>query len=276
MRSSLEVFDLATGAVRVVFQSNDLIEAPNWHPDGRFLVNGGGKLLWIGRDGTGPHRINIGQHNECNNDHGLSPDLTHIVFSDKTEAGASCIYTVPIEGGQPRRITQKVPSYWHGWSPDGATLAYTCRRGAHFHIATIPVQGGEETIIADAPAHHDGPDYTSDGEFIWFNSDRGGTMDLWRIRPDGTSPEQMTNDERVNWFPHPSPDGKHVLFLAYEDGTTGHPRDRDVELRLMPAEGGKPRVLLSMFGGQGTINVPCWSPDSKAFAFMRYEAHRPD
>jgi Tol biopolymer transport system component len=177
---------------------------------------------------------------------------------------------VPIGGGAPRRVTEKVPSYWHGWSPDGSTLAYCAERGGDWDIYTIPASGGTETRLTDGIGASDGPDYSPDGQWIWFNSTRSGTMQIWRVRPDGSGLQQMTDDERVNWFPHPSPDGSCVLYLAYEHGVDGHPRDHEVELRLMDPDGGNIRTLAPLFGGQGTINVPNWAPDGLRFAFVRY------
>lgn len=272
MKSEIVIHEPATGAERVVHATDILIEAPNWSPDGTFLVFNGDGLIWRLdlADGAKPQRIDTGFATACNNDHGISPDGTTLVISDKTETGQSCIYTLPIDGGVPSRITENVPSWWHGWSPDGRTLAYAAARDDGMDIYTIPVTGGEETRLTSGGGHYDGPDYTPDGQWIWFNSDRGGTMQLWRVRTDGSGIEQMTHDERVNWFPHPSPDETAVLYLAYEAGTEGHPRDRDVELRLMNPEGGGIRTAVSLFGGQGSINVPCWAPDSTAFAYVRY------
>ena len=272
MKSSLEVYDIQAGRAHVLLQTERLIEAPNWSPDGRFLVvNGDGRLYRVDLDGP-PElaEIDTGFARNCNNDHGISPDGRKLVISDATETGKSCIYTLPITGGEPRRVTRHVPSYWHGWSPCGATLAYCAEREGRFDIYTIAVEGGEETRLTDGSGHSDGPDYTPDGAWIWFNSSRSGAMQLWRMRPDGSALEQMTDDDGVNWFPHPSPKGDQVLFLTYEPGVEGHPSDRDVTLRLMDAEGGDPRTVVSLFGGQGTINVPCWSPDGRRFAFIRY------
>ena len=272
MKSSLEIFDIQTDETRILLQTERLIEAPNWSPDGRFLVvNGDGRLYRIDLDGR-PEltEIDTGFARRCNNDHGISPDGRMLVISDGTETGKSCIYTLPITGGDPRRVTRQEPSYWHGWSPCGETLAYCAEREGRFDIYTIAVEGGEETRLTDGAGHSDGPDYTPDGAWIWFNSSRAGAMQLWRMRPDGGSLEQMTDDDGVNWFPHPSPRGDQVLFLAYEPGVEGHPSDRDVTLRLMDAGGGDPRIVVSLFGGQGTINVPCWSPDGRRFAFIRY------
>jgi len=260
------------GEVETLLETDRHIEAPNWHRDGRLIVNAEGRIwaLAPGADMLSP--IDTGAADRCNNDHGLMPDGETLVISDSAQTEGSCIYLVPLAGGAPRRVTAHVPSYWHGVSPDGARLAYVGRRGsdAHFDIFTCAPDGSGETRLTRGEGHHDGPDYTPDGAWIWFNSDRGGTMDLWRIRPDGSDAQQMSDDERVNWFPHPSPDGRHVAYLAYEEGTEGHPPDREVELRVMPAGGGAPRVLRALHGGQGTINVPSWAPDSGRFAFVEY------
>ncbi len=173
-------------------------------------------------------------------------------------------------GGQPRLVTEQGPSYWHGWSPDGRTLAYCASRNAEYDIYTIPAGGGEERRLTTAPGLDDGPDYAPDGR-IWFNSARTGVMKIWRMDPDGKRQEQMTrNEEYADWFPHPSPDGKQVVFLSYDRSVEGHPANKDVVLRLMPGEGGPPRVIARLFGGQGTINVPSWSPDSQRLAFVSY------
>lgn len=271
MISELCLFDLATREISVLLRLDGHIEAPNWHPDGALIVNGDGLLYLVRLDQPALHRIDTGFAVGCNNDHGISPDGTQLVISDKTETGKSCIYTLPIAGGAPRRVTEEVLSYWHGWSPDGQTLAYVGHRGEKFALFTCPVAGGAETCVTDAFDHVDGPDYTPDGAWIWFNGERSGAVDLWRIRPDGSDLQQMTDDEAVNWFPHPSPDGAHVVYLAYPPKTAGHPANLDVSLCLMPAEGGVSETLCNLFGGQGTINVPSWAPDSCAFAFVRYE-----
>jgi Tol biopolymer transport system component len=273
MKSELAVFDLAGEIVTTVLETADIVEAPNWTPDGAALmVNRNGRLYRVDLADPGFAEIDTGFATNINNDHGISPDGAMLVISDSTEHGSSTVYTLPISGGTPVRVTEKAPSYWHGWSPDGRTLAYVGKRGDTFQVYTCPVGGGVEFQVTRDFDHCDGPDYTPDGRWIWFNGEKNGAVDLWRVRPDGSDVERMTNDERVNWFPHPSPDGRHVLYLAYEPGVTGHPRDRDVELRLMPAVGGEPRTLLGLLGGQGTINVPCWAPDGRRFAFVRYFA----
>lgn len=271
MTSELAIYDLESGAVTTVLTTPELIEAPNWTPDGKWLViNGGGRLFRVDPNAPEMIAIDTGFAKDINNDHGISPDGTLIVISDSTEEGSSAIYSLPFVGGTPQRITEKVPSYWHGWSPDGRTIAYVANRSGTYQVYTSPIIGGVETQVTSAFDHCDGPDFTPDGQWIWFNGEKNGEVALWRIRPEGSDAQKMTNDERVNWFPHPSPDGRQVLYVAYEPGVKGHPRDQDVELRLMPAEGGATKTLLKLFGGQGTINVPCWAPDSKRFAFVRF------
>ena len=272
MSSELAVFDLDTGDTRVLFATDALIEAPNWSPDDRFLVvNGDGLLYRLALDAPerGLERIDTGFADACNNDHGISPDGTTLAISHNDGDG-SCIHILPIGGGTPRRVTPKTPSWWHGWTPDGRTLLYTARRDGVFDIHAIDVDGGEERRLTSGPGHKDGPDVTPDGEWIWFNADPDGRMKLHRVRLDGSGLERMSDGDTVDWFPHPSPDGRYVLYLAYPPGTEGHPRGRDVELRLIPAGGGGPETLLRLHGGQGTINVPCWSPDGRRFAFVRY------
>jgi Tol biopolymer transport system component len=224
------------------------------------------------RTGGEPQVVDTGFAVHCNNDHGISPDGTRLVISDQSEPDRqSRIYTLPIGGGTPQRVTERGPSYWHGWSPDGQTLAYCAARDGEYDVYTIPVTGGTETRLTTAKGLDDGPDYAPDGQWIYFNSDRTGTMQIWRMRPDGSGQEQITTDEYNNWFPHPSPDGKWLVFLSYEPGVKGHPPNKDVTLRLMPLAGGQIEVLAKLFGGQGTINVPSWSPDSRKVAFVSYQ-----
>jgi len=271
--STLETIAVSSTDRRVVQIVPGKIEAPNWTQDGAWLIyNGDGRLHRIAPAGGKPETIDTGIATRLNNDHGLSPDGTKIAISDQSqEPRKSQIYIVPIGGGEPRRVTSKVPSYWHGWSPDGLTLAYTGERNGDFDIYTIPATGGEETRLTTAKGLDDGPEYSPDGRYIYFNSERTGSMQIWRMRPDGTEQEAVTSDGFNNWFPHISPDGTKMVFLTYEAGVTGHPADKDVMLRLMNLSDGKVTVLTRLFGGQGTINVRSWSPDSKRLAFVSYQ-----
>jgi Tol biopolymer transport system component len=174
-------------------------------------------------------------------------------------------------GGEAREITPTGPSYWHGWSPDGKTLAYCAKRNGNFDVYIIFTAGGVETRLTDAEGLDDGPEYTADGSKIYFHSDRTGVPKIWRMNPDGAAQEQVTSEEQyADWFPHPSPDGKWIAFVSFDKSVKGHPLNQNVVLRLMPMAGGKPKLIATLFGGQGTINVPSWSPDSTQIAFVSY------
>jgi TolB protein len=282
--STLERVTIASTVRHVVYFAPERFEAPNWTHDGAsFLFNRNGSIYRLPVSGGEPALINTGFANRCNNDHGISPDQSSLAISDQSQGdNQSIVYIVPIEGGVPRRITQKSPSYWHGWSPDGKTLAFVGQRNDDFDIYTIPVTGGEETRLTTAKGLDDGPEYSPDGRYIYFNSERTGQMQIWRMRADGSGQEQVLDDDWNNWFPHISPDGTWMMFLSYEPDVKGHPENKDVMLRMVPlidekAVEGKVKtvkvvisVVAKLFGGQGTINVPSWSPDSKEVAFVSY------
>ena len=281
--SRLEIYDLATGNRRVVRQDSVRFEAPNWTRDGKSLVINEKGLLYRVTVADGQKTvINTGSVNTCNNDHGLTPDGQTIIISanGKNPGGStnSNVFTLPLAGGEPTRITAQGPSYWHGVSPDGKTLAFVGERPVgpdnkpDYDIYTVPISGGPETRLTTAPGLDDGPEYSPDGKYIYFNSFRTGHMQIWRMRTDGSQPEQITSDTYANWFPHLSPDGQWMLFISYlEDQKTAHPADKAVMLRLMDTKKpGKFSELARFTGGQGTINVPCWSPDSKSFSFVSY------
>lgn len=276
VESTLEIISVASFDRRVVYHTKEHIEAPNWTPDGRWLIyNSGGLLYRIPAEGGEPALIPTGFARRLNNDHGISPDGTEIVISDHTEAGRSLIYSLPIEGGDPRKITELGPSYWHGWSPDGKTLAYCAERNGNYDIYSIPLRGGQETRLTTAEGLDDGPDYSPDGKYIYFNSERTGTMQIWRMKTDGSEQEQITTDIYNDWFAHPSPDGKWIAYVTFgTDVPAGsHPPNKDVMLRLMNLETKEVQVMARLFGGQGTINVPSWSPDSQEMAFVSYRMH---
>ena len=270
VESRLETIAVDGSERRVVYRAEKRFEAPNWSRDGKYLLfNSGGRIYTLPVEGGEPRLLDTGEAKRCNNDHGFSPDGQWLAVSNSA-GGGSQIYVLPAAGGTARRVTERAPSYWHGWSPDGKTLAYCAQRGGNFDIYTIPVEGGEERRLTDAPGLDDGPDYSPDGQYIYFNSERSGWMQIWRMHPDGSDQEQVTSDDYANWFVHPSPDGKWLLFLSFDKHVKGHPPNKDVMLRMMPAAGGEPHVLVKLFGGQGTINVPSWSPDSKHLAFVSY------
>ena len=277
IESTLEVLDIASGVRTIVLRAKEHFEAPNWSRDGKtFYYNSGGKLFTLPVSGGTPSPLPTGFADRCNNDHGLSPDGKELVISHHGKEGKSLIYILPSMGGEPRQITSLGPSYWHGWSPDGKTLAYCAERNGEFDVYTIPVAEGEEKRLTRAPGLDDGPDYSPDGTYLYFNSVRTGQMKIWRMNADGSGQAQFTpNDNYGDWFAHPSPDGKWIVFLSYDKSVEGHPANKDVVLRTMPASGGEPKIVATLFGGQGTINVPSWSPDSRKIAFVSYRRVAP-
>jgi TolB protein len=283
--STLETVAIASTDRRVIYTAPSHFEAPNWTRDNAyFFFNREGHILRLpvaGAPTTQPQTIDTGTATHCNNDHGISPDSHWLAISDQSQPDhQSSVYIVPIEGGSPRRVTKYSPSYWHGWSPDGKTLAFVGQRNGDFDIYTIPVTGGDETRLTTAKGLDDGPEYSPDGKYIYFNSERTGHMQIWRMNADGTDQEQITSDNYNNWFPHISPDDQWMVFLSYGSEVVGHPPTKDVQLRLVNISGGKIdikdvenkiTVLAKLFGGQGTINVPSWSPDSTRVAFVSYQ-----
>jgi Tol biopolymer transport system component/regulation of enolase protein 1 (concanavalin A-like superfamily) len=271
---TIELLDVDSGKRTTVFRSSRPIQAPNWTKDGRFLIYNVDGLLYGFELATGKtSKIDTGFATSNNNDHVLSFDgkrlgISHQSAEDKDE---SIISTLPAKGGTPRRVTTKAPSYLHGWSPDGRFLVYTGGRDENFDVYRIPVKGGNEVRLTDAPGLDDGPEYAPDGRFIYFNSARTGDMRIWRMAPDGSGQEPVTSGEFHDWFPHVSPDGRRIVFLSFgkDVAADDHPFYKQVYVRMMPTDGSAgPRVIAYVYGGQGTINVPSWSPDGKRIAFV--------
>ncbi|MCZ8515344.1 transporter [Paenibacillus filicis] len=275
--SILETVDVFNGERSILAEFDFLIEAPNWTRDGKHLVyNSSGRLYAFDLTTGERSAIRSGYAIQCNNDHVLSPDNTHVAVSHHTyEDGLSRIYILPLQGGgHPVLITPMAPSYLHGWSPDGNTLAYCAERNGEYDIYTIPVNGGIETRLTHTTGLNDGPEYSPDGKHIWFNSVRTGLMQIWRMNADGSEQTQVTFDESNNWFPHVSPDGEWVAYISYRKGDVApgdHPANKNVEIRIISSSGGEFRTLVKLFGGQGTINVNSWSPDSRRLAFVSYK-----
>ena len=271
--STLETITVSSTDRRVVYTAPGRFEAPNWTKDNFLIFNGDGRLRRISVDGGRPESIDTGFATRLNNDHAISPDGTMMAISDGSQDdGRSRIYVVPIGGGTPRRVTEKAPSYFHGWSPDGKTLAFCGERNGNFDIYTAPAAGGEETRLTTAEGLDDGPEYSPDGAYIYFNSVRSGLMQIWRMKADGGGQEQVTPDDGSNnWFAHISPDGRRMVFLTYDKSVSGHPENKEVMLRIMDLTTRRITVLTKLFGGQGTINVPSWSPDGRRLAFVSYQ-----
>lgn len=275
--SILEIYDITTGRRTIVKEFPYLIEAPDWTPDGKHLIyNSEGLIYKLPADFFGePELIDTGFATRCNNDHLVSPDGRLMAISHRSlPDGRPTIFVLPDEGGEPKQVTPSLPSYMHGWSPDGKMLTYCANRNGEMDVYTISIDGTNETRLTTSEGLNDGPEYSPDGKYIWFNSVRTGLMQIWRMKTDGSEQTQITFDDDSNsWFPHLSPDGKNVVYIAYRKGDLEpheHLRYKHVEIRMIPATGGEPQTLVKLFGGQGTFNVNSWAPDSKRFAFVSF------
>lgn len=272
---TLEIMDVETGERTALVSFDKVIEAPNWTGDGKYLIyNSNGKIYDYSLE-TGKIRlIDTGFAVNCNNDHVLSPDSSRLAVSHSREEDfVSRIYTLSREGGQPELITEEGPSYLHGWSPDGQWLSFCGERDGQYNIYKISLEEKKDIQLTGGAWLDDGPEFSPDGRYIWFNSARTGLMQIWRMNTDGSNLQQMTDEPENCWFPHCSPRGDKVVYLAYAVGELKpeeHLPDRQVELRIMDSRGGNSRTLAAFRGGQGTINVNSWSPDGRKIAFVSY------
>jgi Tol biopolymer transport system component len=282
LHSSLEVYDITNNQREILFEAAEHFEAPNWATTGEYLLfNQEGGIIRFDLATKERTKVPLDFAIRCNNDHGISPDGKILIIShndmenvplEEQKFGTSKIYTVPISGGKPVEITPKAPSYWHGVSPNGKELAFVGRRNGQYDIYTIDTKGGKERQITDSPDLDDGPDYSPDGKYIYYNSYDSESMEIWRMETDGSNKEQLTDDSFSNWFAHPNPNGQNFVFISYdEDQGQGHPPLKKVTLKLFNLKDGSIRTLCKFTGGQGTINVPSWSPDGTKFAFVTYE-----
>mgnify|MGYP003338044750 FL=1 len=279
--SYIQTVDITTGDLETVSIIKDHYEAPNWHPNNYLILNHRGSLYTLDLASKKMSKLNTGRAIGNNNDHGISPDKKWLAISNNDRSDTSrksyksAIFILPINGGEPRKVTTEVPSYWHGWSMDGKTIAYCAERNGNYDIYTIDVNGGAEKRLTTTEGLDDGPDYSTDGKYIYFNSYRTGHMQIWRMHTDGSNPEQLTFDENSNWFAHPSPDNKWIVYISYtSDEKEKHLFGKQVVLRLMNLETKVIKEITPVFyGGQGSINVPSWSADSKKIAFVAYSIH---
>lgn len=274
--SILCTLDTQTGEVTQLQRFSHIIEAPNWmQKDPDVLIYNSEGRLYTYRISTGESTLlDTGYCVNCNNDHVLSPDNLQIAVSHSQEGWMSRIYILPIDGGTPRCITENAPSFLHGWSPDGKELCYCAFRDGGVDVFAVSRDGGDEWQLTNNAAFNDGPEYAPNGRHIWFNSTRSGLMQCWRMNRDGSEPTQMTFSRRNNWFPHVSPDGKQVVYLSYSRlglDPNEHLPNMQVQLRLMDYDGENDRLLLEFFGGQGSVNVNSWHPDSRKLAFVQYQ-----
>lgn len=271
----METMNVFDGKRKVIYEKNSRFEAPNWMPDGeKLLFNMEGSLYTIPVDGGDIEKINTGFADQLNNDHCISFDGKKLGISHNDGEGSN-VFVLPIGGGEPKAVTTDAPSYLHGWSANNKEVVYVAQRNGIkiYDIYKKSIKGGKEVKLTNNKKleHVDGCEYSPDGKYIYYNgSKNGGTMQLWRMKPDGSKKEQLTFDQYNDWFPHISPDGKWIAFISFEPDLelNSHPSYKQVMLRLMPVSGGAPKVIAYMYGGQGTINVNSWSPDSKHIAFV--------
>ena len=274
----LETMDVNSGIRKIIYEKADRFEAPNWMPDGKqLLFNMDGSLFKIPVKGGALTKLNTGFADRNNNDHGISFDGKMLAISHHREnmpGWGSTVYVLPLEGGEPQLVTTHTPSYWHGWAPNNREVLYVAQREGSdlYNIYKNSIKGDKEIALTDINAgeHVDGCEYAPDGKYIYYNGNHSGTMQIWRMKADGSNREQLTFDEYNDWFPHISPDGRWMVFISFPPDipVNSHPSYKRVMLRLMPVGGGAPRVIAYLYGGQGTINVPSWSPDSKQIAFV--------
>jgi len=281
--SRLELLDVDNGIRKVIYTTPDHIEAPNWSRDGKYLLlNQEGKIFKFQLNDYCPELLDTGKVQSNNNDHGISFDGKLLALSSHTEQlgckSGSQIYVVDINGGEPTKITDQAPSYWHGWSPDGKTLVYTADRDGNHNIWAIPATGGQEIRLTTTHGLDDGPEYSPDGEYIYFNSTRTGQMKIWRMKSDGGNQEQISFGDCNDWFAHLSPDGKRMIYISYPLSVPAdsHPHNERVLLRVQDVKSGEVQVVAYLYGGQGTLNVPAWSPDGKYVAFVSYTYGNPE
>ncbi len=282
--SRLEILDISDGARKVIHEAPGRFEAPNYIANGKkLLFNEGGVLYTIPIEGGTPEKLNTGNVAGINNDHMISFDGKMLgISSNRVGAtGGSYVHVLPLTGGEPILITDASPSYLHGWAPGAKELAIVAKRNGSsvYNLYKVSVKDKNETPLTNnTRTHVDGPEYSPDGKYIYYNANVSGTMQIWRMRPDGSGKEQLTFDEYHNWFPHISPDGKWMAYISFpmDIDPDSHPSYKDVTLRLMPLTSpGAPRVIAYLYGGQGTLNALSWSPDSKHLAFVSNSQPRP-
>lgn len=274
-----------TGESELVYSTDELLlEAPNWTLDGSALVlNGDGKLWSFDVAGRTLEQVPLTGIPDLNNDHVLAPDATGIFLS----ANDGHIYRAALSGGPAERITDDGGSFHflHGVSPDGGELAYVGIEAGDFtqpgRLRTIPSDGGATAGVDVGPGHCDGPEYSPDGKWLYLNTESfsalRGHAQLARVQVDGTGFERLLESGTVDWFPHLSPDGELASYIRFPAGTEGHPADLPVAVVLVSTnDWTAPLHIWPVFGGQGTLNVNSWAPDSKRFAFVAYPLANPD
>ncbi len=286
-RTSLIVYEVDRRSSKVVAVEPRLFGAPNWSPDGKnWYVNGGGKLWRVPSDGNGhPEAIPIPSVGWIDINHGVSPDGKTLAFT------SGALLRAPVGGGAAKKLVDADGSYFHGWSPDGKTITYSSNRANNLDLYAVAGSGGAERRLTADPAIDDTSEYSPDGRWVYFNSNRSGNFEIWRTPAEDAGAtekpaERITFDDREDWWPHPSPDGKWLIYLSYPPKTGWHYPDRDVSIRKvkLPEPGAKldPKTLAAsneeaarFVGGHGSLGASPWSPDSRRFVFAAFDPPPP-
>jgi hypothetical protein len=291
--SAIETITVASTDRHVTMTAPGSLEAPTWTKDGKTLIfTSNGRLERVAEPGGAPEKVDTGAVAHIGA-HVISPDGVQLAFNDEVK-GKSSIYVEPLAGGTPRPVA---PGRVHGWSPDGQTLVFTAagKQKGQTDIFTIPATGGMPTQLTTTGTE-DFPEYAPDGKTIYFQSGRGGSVQIWRMQPNGSGQEQVTADDSNNAYPHISPNGRLLAFVSYDKSVKGVPVDQPITLKVMTLMAGPGRgargaaapvpapasppdiaqlrrsvaVLGNMLGGQGAMDAPCWAPNSARLAFVTY------
>jgi hypothetical protein len=269
------VLSLADRKERVLLSSMDRWDCPVFTPDGRsVLCSSKGRLYLLPVSGGKQRGFPLGDLT-ASRDYAFSPDGQRLAITV-----GNGMWLTPAAGGPLSALQPRLSGYIHGWTADSQSLLYAAKRDGTIKIFHRSADGGDEERLLAYDGTCDGLDATRDGKWIYYCGDKSGKMKIWRIPATGAGPnderaEQVTDDDPGDWFPHPSPDGKWLLFLSHPQAEPGTPDRKEVVLRLMPLPGdklgpGPIQELARFIGGQGTINSPCWSPDGKSIAYVRY------
>jgi len=263
--STLETITVSSTDRRVAYLASGRIETPLWTPDGSSLLfTDNGKLRRVPSSGGQPEDLPF----SVTRFYGISPDGKRIAFTSDSQ---SRVYLAALPDGKPERLTKNSPSRFHAWSPDGNSIIFSGERQRKSAILNISAEEGKETLLISGPGVYDNPEYSPDSRYIYFNSNRDGSMQIWRVHSDGIGQEQITSDDMSSWFPHPSPDGKSLAFLSAPAASQTPPRDAEVLLRVMSLADRKIKLLGRLTGGEGSFELPSWSPDSRRLAFVSYQ-----